>query len=191
MGSVLIVLGVAILWDAQVIRRLSDPGFARGLITFLISVATIGLAFVLVFQSFSTDDNSFRRAREIFAGLMGVLGTIVGFYFGSAEKTTALPEIAPIKLSGSQLVTHVTGGNRPYRYSITSTDKDFKELRKISEDGWIVEVLEQPAKPGTTITIEVTDIKDQKVSAKLEIPEPKPTPSPSPPPSPSPSKAPG
>jgi hypothetical protein len=50
-----------------------------------------------LFQSFfsgQAEDNSFRRAREIFAGLMGVLGTIVGFYFGSSEKLTAPLDVA-------------------------------------------------------------------------------------------------
>ena len=53
----------AIFFNVPVIRKLSDTGFARGLITFIISVATIGLAFVLVSQSFSreTTDEGFRR----------------------------------------------------------------------------------------------------------------------------------
>ena len=176
MTAVLVVLGIAVLTDADVIRRLVDPGFARGLITFFISVATIGLAFVLVFQSFVTtqSDDGFRRAREVFAGLMGVLGTIVGFYFGSAEKPSALVEIAAIRISGNQIVTHITGGSKPYTYTISSTDKTFKEIKRLSEDGWIVEALEQPPKAGT-ITIEVSDSKQQKASAKLDVPEPQPT----------------
>jgi PKD repeat protein len=171
-----VVLGgivVALVSDSPILRRFSDLAFARGLITFLISVATIGLAFVLVYQSFSADqaaDNGFRRAREVFVGLMGVLGTIVGFYFGSAERPNAPLEIAPVQVVDKQLLTHVSGGTRPYQYVITSTDKDFKEIKKVSEDGWIVEVLEQPPKPGSTITVEVTDNKQQKESKKFNIP---------------------
>jgi hypothetical protein len=173
---ILIVIGaivVAVLWDFAVIRRLGDPGFARGLITFLITVATIGLAFVLVLQSLSavqSPDDSFRRAREIFAGLMGVLGTIVGFYFGSAEKPVVPVEIAQIKVADKQLLTHVSGGTRPYAYSITSSDRDFRQIKKVSEDGWIIELLEQPPKPGSTITVEVTDNKEQQASRKIVFP---------------------
>ena len=69
-GMVLLLIGAAVLFDSAVIRRLTDTPFARGLITFIISVATIGLAFVLVCESFSTTqddklfDERFRRARE-------------------------------------------------------------------------------------------------------------------------------
>jgi hypothetical protein len=138
----------------------------------MISVATIGLAFVLVYQSFlsQASADSFRRAREVFAGLMGVLGTIVGFYFGTVEKPATSLEIAAIKAADKQLLTHVSGGTRPYQYSITSTDKEFKEIKKVSEDGWIVELLEQPPKPGSIITVEVTDNKEQKASRKIDFP---------------------
>jgi hypothetical protein len=173
---ILIVIGaivVAVLGNFAVIRGLSDPGFARGLITFPIIVATIGLAFVLVLQSLSlvpATDDSFRRARQIFAGLMGVLGTIVGFYFGSVEKPIVPLEIAEIKAADKQLLTHVSGGTRPYAYSITSSNRDFKQIRKDSEDGWLIELLEQPPKPGSTITVEVTDNKGQEATRKIVFP---------------------
>ena len=50
---------------APVIDNLSDPGFARGLITFIITLATIGLAFMLAYQAFFASDSSddrFQRA---------------------------------------------------------------------------------------------------------------------------------
>src|SRR5262249_36506976 len=78
------------------------------------------------------------------------------------------------KVSGNEenykkLLTHISGGTRPYRYMIVSTDKDFKEINKHSEDGWIVEFLENPLKPGSTITVDVTDNKEWKVSKKKEV----------------------
>ena len=171
---ILLVLGgivVAVFFNLPVIKSLSDTGFARGLITFIITVATIGLAFVLVFQSFSeSSEDSFRRAREVFAGLMGVLGTIVGFYFGSAEKPSALLEIATLKAAEKQLVTYVSGGVRPYQYSITSTDKDFKVIDGSSEDGWIVVFPEQAPKAGSKVTVTVTDSKQQKESRSIDFP---------------------
>src|SRR4029077_14107018 len=51
-GAILFLIGIAVLTDNAVVRRLTDPPFARGLITFIISVATIGLAFVQHFRSF-------------------------------------------------------------------------------------------------------------------------------------------
>jgi hypothetical protein len=164
----------AILFEAPVIARLSDPAFTRGLITWIISMSTIGIAFVLIYQAFfsvESSDDRFRRGREIFTGLMGVLGTIVGFYFGSAEKPGGIVQIAEIRFADKQLITHISGGTRPYRYSITSNDKDFAPINnKVSDDGWIIERLLQAPKPGSAVTIDVTDSKDQKASRKLEMP---------------------
>ncbi|MFO1431428.1 MAG: hypothetical protein U1F76_15005 [Candidatus Competibacteraceae bacterium] len=91
----------------RLISKLSNPAVSRGLITFLISVATIALAFFLVFQSFfssESSDDRFRRGREVFAGLLGVLGTIVGFYFGAttdSSSTPTSPTIAGIQVKAT------------------------------------------------------------------------------------------
>jgi hypothetical protein len=186
-GAVLFLIGIAVLTDNAVVRRLTDPPFARGLITFIISVATIGLAFVLVCESFSaTDDKDdkfderFRRAREILALLMGILGTIVGFYFGSAQQSNVGPlSVAQIKAADRQLITYVSGGSPPYRYSISSADPAFKAIKdKTSQDGWIVETFEQPFKLGSTLTVDATDSKDQTVSRRIDFPASTSTPTP-------------
>jgi hypothetical protein len=177
-----------VLTHTSVIHRLTDPPFARGLITFIISVATIGLAFVLVCESFAAGsddkfDERFRRAREILALLMGILGTIVGFYFGSAQQSNVGPlGIAQIKAADRQLITYVSGGSPPYRYSISSTDPAFKTIKdKTSQDGWIVETFEQPLKLGSTVTVDATDSKDQTVSRRIDFPASTSTPTPTPP----------
>jgi hypothetical protein len=165
---------IAIAKDLPVIGKLSDAAYARGVITFIITVATIGLAFVLVYAAFNTapdgkEDERFRRGREVFTVLMGVLGTIVGFYFGSTEKTSALPEIAPIKLSDQELTTHIAGGLSPYRYTIVSTDTNFQKVSRSSDDGWIIESLNGRPKPGSTLEVEVTDGRNQKTTRKTSI----------------------
>jgi hypothetical protein len=83
------VILIAIFQDSQVLRRLEDTAYARGVIKFLISLAAIGLAFMFVHQALTggnTSEAGFQRGREVLSGLMGVLGTIVGFYFGSDDK---------------------------------------------------------------------------------------------------------
>lgn len=173
---IILVMGgivYALFANLPVIRNLGDPAFARGIITFIITIATIGLAFVLVFQSFTGDqsgEDAFRRAREVFAGLMGVLGTIVGFYFGSTDKPVAPLEVATVKVAESQLITHISGGSRPYRYTISSTDADFKTITGNSEEGWIVESLEKSPKLGSQIAVNVTDNKDETESRKIDFP---------------------
>lgn len=179
---VMAVIALAIIKDAPVINKLSEAAFARGLITFIISISTIGLAFVLVFQSFAAQEDKdsdarFRRAREIFTVLMGVLGTIVGFYFGSTSSAVPALQIAPIKLSNNQLVTHIAGGVAPYRYTITSDeDKGFPPLQRTSEDGWLVEGTESLPAAGKSITLEVKDARDQTVrrtfTTAVELPPP-------------------
>ena len=169
---------------SNLIGKLGDPAFARGLITFIITVSTIGLAFLMVIKAFSSDDtnnaeeadNKYRRAREIFAGLMGILGTIVGFYFGSAEKASPLLNVADIQTIGKTVVSNVTGGTEPYRYTITpsSDAKDEKGgnlnpvLDQISSDGWIkYSFLEKPI--SGTLTIVVTDSKNASASKTKEL----------------------
>ncbi len=140
------VILILIANSAPVIDKLSDPAFARGLITFIICMSTIGLAFMLVYQAFfaeESDDNRFRRAREIFAGLMGILGTIVGFYFGSATTESLAPQAATLQIGDTEIVSYITGGTPPYRLTLaiegqyvdTSPLKISKSF--ISEDGWV------------------------------------------------------
>lgn len=175
----LAVYGIALMMykNPLILFDLRDQAYARGVITLLISIVTMVMALLLVIQAFTTQDaeaeKRFSRAREVFTVLMGVLGTIVGFYFGSAEKVVASLDIAEVRVADKQLLTHISGGTKPYRYSITSSDKDFKSIKsRTSEDGWIVETLEQPLKPGTTITIDVSDGKDQKASKELKPDKP-------------------
>lgn len=72
--------------NANLRELLDGDGHTRGLLTFLFGISTIGIAFMLVYQAFmpGVTVDSFRFAREIFGSLIAVLGTIVGFYFGTA-----------------------------------------------------------------------------------------------------------
>lgn len=167
-------VGTTLAKSPLILADLRDQAYARGLITLLISIVTLVMGFVLVIQSFAmTGDDAkdrFGRAREVFTVLMGVLGTIVGFYFGSADSAAVSLGVAEIRTVDKQLLTYISGGTRPYRYSIISTDKDFKSIKsRVSEDGWIVETLEQPLKVGTTITVDVTDSKGQKTLKELDF----------------------
>jgi hypothetical protein len=70
---------------------LSDGAFMRGFITTLFLVGSLVLVAIVIMSAlFSDDDNSTQRrvtlAREVLAPLFGILGTIVGFYFGSITK---------------------------------------------------------------------------------------------------------
>jgi len=76
-----------------------EPTSAQGtrvLITSLFVIGTITVAFILVLSvTFGRWPNAvalerFARGKEIFTGLLGILGTIVGFYFGNVESKQPL-----------------------------------------------------------------------------------------------------
>jgi|RhiMetdeSRZDD1v2_1073273.scaffolds.fasta_scaffold25169_5 hypothetical protein len=169
-----LALLLGMVFDAPIISRLTEAAAARGLITFTISVATIGLAFTLVYQAFYADTDAsterFRRAREVFTGMMGILGTIVGFYFGSTEGSGTRLELAEIEIVGTELRTHVNGGVSPYRYSISSDPATIAAVdNEISNDGWIAHELTGLPAQGT-LTVEVTDHRGQKTKRELKLP---------------------
>ncbi|MFZ5625500.1 MAG: hypothetical protein ACOY71_13925 [Gemmatimonadota bacterium] len=171
--------------QADLLDRLRDLTFARGLITFIVTVTTVGIALLLVYQAFYAEDGQdrtekaerFRRAREIFSGLMGVLGTIVGFYFGTATTTRDL-RISETRLvaadSGrTRVEAYVYGGTPPYRYTVSfepeaAADSIPAIAGKVTVSGWISEAF--VARPGMTVRIEVLDKEERRAAASAEVP---------------------
>ena len=77
------------------LQALADKELARGLITFLVAVTTVGIAFVVIVYvtlgKHAEVKAMFPLAKDVLAVFMGVLGTIVGFYFGSTQKSETEP----------------------------------------------------------------------------------------------------
>lgn len=142
-GIALIVLGV-LIWGLSgtqgFLRSLSDKEMTRGLITFLITFTTIGIAILLAISTIVSGggedaDKRFDKGKQVLSVLIGLLGTIVGFYFGSSTEikpaiaTTQAQAlgIAPPSVSNLQpkkgekftISSFVSGGKAPYAYSIT------------------------------------------------------------------------
>jgi hypothetical protein len=176
--SVFVLIGAAILgWDS-VLTAMSRADFARGLITYLFAVVTIGTAVLLTVAALTTGateehDRKFQRGKEILSLLLGVFGTIVGFYFGSEIRgASSAAEVASLRLTtpllnqesvvGGDTVTvtaAVSGGTPPYRYGMALGDEsEIKYDQTVGKNGWIVTKLPTP------------DIKEQKVeSVKLGV----------------------
>jgi hypothetical protein len=133
----LIILGV-IVWGMSgqkgFLESLSDRTIARGLITFLITVTTMGIAIILAISTIIGDgtvaDQRFDKGKQVLSVLIGLMGTIVGFYFGSsvdAKTATQALAITPATISNQQpkkgdkfTISFVaSGGKPPYVYSIT------------------------------------------------------------------------
>lgn len=145
-----------------VLTKMGQVEFARGLITYLFAVVTIGTAVVLVVSALTSDatpanERRFERGKEILALLLGVFGTIVGFYFGSAvaakgQTEETIVRIAPLKLSAGPgasgadftLTTYISGGKAPYKYGIGFDKDEIKAETPVEANGWITKSLAAP-----------------------------------------------
>lgn len=93
----LLVFGLAItfflifvIMSPTLLEDLAKVDFARGLITFFVSVAAIGLFTVFAIsllwhEDFEAMEPRFASMKELLTILISILGTILGFYFGSAQ----------------------------------------------------------------------------------------------------------
>jgi hypothetical protein len=159
--------------DKCMIESLADENIARGLITFLIACGTILISLIVCVGALlgRGDDakESFFRAKEILTILVGILGTIVGFYFGSATDdqkgkiTVAEPILSVQDVVESQelveLRSYVSGGTKPYRYKIKFPDFNNLEIEGLANDnGWIISEFNAPLVP-----------EEQKVTYHLDV----------------------
>jgi Mn2+/Fe2+ NRAMP family transporter len=85
--SMICVFVLATRADSGAAQGIWTVEYARGLITLLFSVGTIVIALILtlsaIFLTGTDVKERFDRAKEILTILIGIFGTIVGFYFGS------------------------------------------------------------------------------------------------------------
>jgi hypothetical protein len=169
--------------DGKNIERLADHEIARGVITYLVAVATVAIATVLVMAAILGGGKDFERkfamGKEVLTLLIGVLGTIIGFYYGSSTQKaeaarSAAVEVAPVKLTPEtpsiggtfNLATVIKGGTAPYTYTIRFDPANLVSPaveNQTSKDGKISHDLtvSKDATAGTPIKF-VIDIKDAK-----------------------------
>lgn len=192
--GVFALIGAAIFGiDSGVLGSMARLEFARGLITYLFAVVTIGTAVVLVVSALSSGtseeiEKRFQRGKEVLSLLLGVFGTIVGFYFGSESQignrgeSAALPRLTPIMLSPTparagqelRITAAVMGGTPPYRYRLALGERTLADQQPVREGGWIVADAKAPAvKARTTLeaVLRVTDASGQvtETVGKLEV----------------------
>jgi len=98
--SVVVVLAGMVLIAQMLVGQGSahdvrDIEYARGFITVLFGVGTIGVAIVVALSGvFLTDDKAkerFDRGKEVLSLLLGIFGTIVGFYYGTKQSESTKP----------------------------------------------------------------------------------------------------
>jgi hypothetical protein len=113
--------------DQTFLGKLAKPEVARGLITFLIAITTVGIAIILAISTLvlsegDAGDKRFDRGKQVLTTLIGVLGTIVGFYFGSANESaqqkpqTEQSQTAATKITTTSLPEGAV--NKPYPQTV-------------------------------------------------------------------------
>jgi hypothetical protein len=176
--SVLLLIGANVIgWDTgRVLTRMGDHEFARGLITYLFAVTTIGTAVVLLLSALMGKlvvDEAFQRGKEILALLLGVFGTIVGFYFGSEAHADVagrgllslsqplLSQTTAISGGSVHVTAFVSGGTPPYSYGVVAGNStDITYQNPVETTGWIVEdvpVAESNTAKAVRMRLGVTD----------------------------------
>lgn len=171
------------------LKSLQAPEAARGLITFLVAFTTVAIALILVLYALLSGGGSqdlkdrFGFGKEILTSLIGVLGTILGFYFGSSTQPTAEEainselskaqglQVASAFISNEQpkkgeqmmLSSFVSGGKPPYIYSISFIPPNILNpvVNRTSPDGVIKEEINIPdtIQKDTEVTFQIV-IKD-------------------------------
>jgi hypothetical protein len=122
----IIILGLIVYGitqkDQKFLTNLANKEVARGLITFLIAIATVGIAIILAISTLvltegDAGDKRFDRGKQVLGVLIGVLGTIVGFYFGASPDTTRQRTPAEIQNVAQKITTTTLpdgAANKPY-----------------------------------------------------------------------------
>jgi hypothetical protein len=173
--SVIALVGAAVLgFDKGVLVSMGRAEFARGLITYLFAIVTIGTAVVLILSALlgagdELAEKRFQHGKEILALLLGVFGTIVGFYFGAETTSGMKAESGILRLSSLDLSPRVVsvggkvtvravaiGGTPPYRVAVALGAEEAEPQERVPEGGWIIkDVLATKARPGEFLNVHV------------------------------------
>lgn len=186
--SVLLLLAAAVtgLDRGRVVKNMADPLFARGLITYLFAVTTIGTAAVLSLAGLmGIEDSRFQHGKEILSLLLGVFGAIVGFYFGSGLQAAGASghlHVTPPLLSEASIVggarvqvtASVSNGKGPYSFILTTDEGSLEDdtPRPVRADGWIIEDIATPilgVRKVVTVTLRVTDAGGETVTTRSQL----------------------
>jgi hypothetical protein len=112
-----VVVAVAIFYglffNQDFFKQMAKVDQARGLITFLFAFSTIAIMLLVAITTYWMPKDEvqarFDKAKDLLTILIGVLGTILGFYFG----TLASDQQAARQMSGAQSATPGAPVNAP------------------------------------------------------------------------------
>lgn len=151
------IIGLPLIREpGTILQQLSDREFARGVITYVITVGTIGIALALVVGVLiggATAASTFDKGKEVLVLLIGVMGTILGFYYGATEEQettlTLAVDSAVTDFAASdslRIVAYISGGQPPYTYTILVDPEAIGSVGPlVSTDGWVRQALVLPS----------------------------------------------
>lgn len=172
--ALLAVSTIGLVWIFQSTTSSSQLGVdqARSTLAVVFSAATVVLALCMILAAFLSADRTlgikerFGLSMQVLTPLIGIMGTILGFYFGTPDQTVApqplviLDVLSPTgtQKSGESIpVTILTqGGKGPWTF-----DLDFgtaiPKIRKSASQPFLRETVKLPAVTASTaIGIKVT-----------------------------------
>ena len=175
----------ALYFQNDLLNRISDVEYARGLITYLFVVGTIIIALLLTLAALLGNEDSkdsFTRGKEVLTALIGILGTILGFYFASEKGAHAGKlELSPVAVLRKEdnktaaFVLKVAGGKAPYQYSVDTSNAGIAAIpARSSSNGSIKDLLvgsqgkDLPEKGKLSVTLTVVDADNAKASVPIE-----------------------
>lgn len=172
-----LVLLALVIWAMNagarpIVDQLPSMEFARGIITMVFVLFTIGFAaIVLIYGLFRSDafqeDRRFSRGREVLGVFMGIVGTIVGFYFGTADDRRA-QLVVSADLRNNSVTAFVAGGTPPYKAALTYGPSAQTKLAE-ANDGWVTFVLDKASDNIIPMKVTAVDVKGNEGSFKFEL----------------------
>jgi hypothetical protein len=186
--AVFITLAVGMA-NSSFFSSLAQVDQARGLITFLVAIAAVSVILLTAVNIFWSNSNvpefnaKFTAAKDLVTIVTGILGTILGFYFGSfnGERLFTLTVDLPVAYSqvtaGAEFEVRasVKGGATPYHFDILIVDASGMPVSRPFDnkqtDGPISEKITVPAdKAGKhSIVLLLRDAKGLQARGSVDV----------------------
>ena len=148
-GIITIIAIAAIIYGGK-LSTIGDgsSNVARGLITFLVAIVTVSIAIMLTLSAVLSNSADYKErfalGKEILTIFIGVLGTIVGFYFGSASKEPSLPTPPAAQTQKEKAIDYEkTGFNAIIKQDFDGASQAFQESYKSWSDYHNVDEINQ------------------------------------------------
>jgi hypothetical protein len=184
--AVFLVLAIG-MSNSSFFSSLAQVDQARGLITFLVAICAVAVILLTAINIFWGNnagfDERFKAAKDLVTLVVGVLGTILGFYFGSVSSDHLLqlsfdkPASYSSVIASSKIPVAATAKNgvAPFSFDLLVLDEKGDLVSKDAENkqsdkAFVTQEIKAPEKPGKySIVLLVRDTKGQQTKSTVDI----------------------